>query len=62
MQFHVDTMTCSGCARAVAAAIHGLDPDAEVKADPPARTVDVRSSRPEAELRAALSAAGFPPR
>lgn len=62
MLFHVEAMTCGGCARAVTAAIRGLDPSAEVKTDPPTHAVEVRTSRPEAEVRAALSAAGFPPR
>lgn len=62
MQFHVEDMTCGGCARAVTAAIRALDPDARVSADPPTRRVEVESSRPEPEVRAALAAAGFPPR
>ena len=62
MRFHIDNMTCGGCARAATAAIRGLDPAAAVKADPPARTLDVDSVRSEAELRAALATAGFPPR
>jgi copper chaperone len=62
MQFHIDTMTCGGCARAVTAAIRGVDPAATIKADPPARIVDVETACGEAELRAALTAAGFAPR
>lgn len=62
MQFHIENMTCGGCARAVTAAIRGIDPAATVKADPPARIVDVDTVRAEAEVRTALTAAGFPPR
>lgn len=62
MEFHVEDMTCGGCARAVGAAIRALDPDARVTADPPTRRVEVDSARTEAEVRAALAAAGFPPR
>jgi copper chaperone len=62
MQFHLEDMTCGGCARAVTAAIREIDPAAQVKADPPTRRVDVETTRPEAEVRAALAAAGFPPR
>ena len=47
MEFHVEDLTCGGCARAV---------------DPPTRTVRVESNRPEPEIRAALVQAGFPPR
>jgi copper chaperone len=62
MQFHIDSMTCGGCARAVTAAIQALDPSAVVTADPPARTVRVDSILNEAAIRAVLAAAGFPPR
>jgi copper chaperone len=62
MQFHVEDMTCGGCARAVAAAVKTVDPAARVEADPPTRTVRVESDRPEPEIRAALAQAGFPPR
>jgi len=62
MQFHIDNMTCGGCARALTAAIRDLDPAATVTADPPTRRVDVQSARGEAEIRAALTIAGFPPR
>jgi copper chaperone len=62
MQFHVEAMTCGGCARAVTAAIRELDPEARVTADPPTRRVEVDTKRSEAEVRAALTAAGFPPR
>jgi copper chaperone len=61
MKFHVQAMTCGGCARAVTAAIRAIDPDADVQADVPTHSVEVRSGRPEAEVRAALVAAGFPP-
>jgi copper chaperone len=62
MKFHIDNMTCGGCARAVTAAIRSLDPAARVTADPPTRTIDVESTRDENELRTALDAAGFRPR
>ena len=62
MKFHVEAMTCGGCALAVTAAVRSLDPSAEVKADPPTHSVEVQTSRPESEVRAALTAAGFPPR
>lgn len=62
MKFHVEDMTCGGCARAVTAAVKAVDPSARVEADPPTRTVQVESTRPEPEIRAALVQAGFPPR
>jgi len=62
MQFQIDNMTCGGCARAVTAAIQALDPTATVRADPPARLVSIDTARAEAEIRTALTSAGFPPR
>ncbi|WP_420341950.1 heavy-metal-associated domain-containing protein [Paenirhodobacter sp.] len=59
MQFHIETMTCGGCARGVTRAIHAVDPVAEVQADPPSRKVEVKTSAPREALAAALTAAGF---
>ena len=61
MQFHIETMTCGGCARGVTRAIHAVDPVAEVQADPPSRKVEVKTSAPREALAAALTAAGFAP-
>ena len=62
MQFHLDDMTCGGCARAVTKAIQAVDPQATVVADPPTHLVQVQTSAPEAQIVAALHEAGFPPR
>lgn len=61
MQFHIETMTCGGCARGVTRAIHAVDPAAEVQADPTSRKVEVKTSAPREALAAALTAAGFAP-
>lgn len=61
MQFHIETMTCGGCARGVTKAIQSVDPTAEVQADPPARLVEVKTNAPREALAAALTAAGFAP-
>jgi len=61
MQFHIETMTCGGCARGVTKAIQSVDPAAEVQADPPARKVDVKTSAAREALVAALTEAGFAP-
>ena len=60
MQFHVETMTCGGCARGVTKAIQSVDPSAVVEADPSARSVVVTSTSPRAAIEAALAHAGFP--
>lgn len=62
MRFHLDDMTCGGCARTVTKVIQGIDPAASVIADPPNRTVQVQTTASEAQIAAALREAGFPPR
>jgi len=57
-QFQLD-MTCGGCARAVTQALLALDPQARVQIDLPARTADVDSDKPRAELAQALAEAGY---
>ncbi|AGI23138.1 heavy-metal-associated domain-containing protein [Pseudomonas sp. MT3] len=62
MQFHLDDMTCGGCARTVTKAIQTIDPSAHIVTDPPTRLVRVQTSAPEEKIVAALREAGFPPR
>ncbi|CAG9183792.1 heavy-metal-associated domain-containing protein [Cupriavidus respiraculi] len=62
MQFHIDDMTCGGCARTVTKAIQMIDPTASVVTDPPTRLVRVQSSASEEQIVTALREAGFPPR
>lgn len=59
MQFHIENMTCGGCARGVAKAIQSVDPAAIVEADPPARRVAVTTASPRAAIEAALTKAGY---
>lgn len=61
MQFHVENMTCGGCARAVTKAVQTIDADATVEATPKDRTVVVTSEKPRDAFVPALEAAGFPP-
>lgn len=62
MQFHLDDMSCGGCARSVTKAIQTIDPTASVVADPPTRRVQVQTSASEEQIVTALREAGFPPR
>jgi copper chaperone len=62
MQFHLDNMTCGGCARTVTKAIKSIDPDADVVTDPPKRVVSVQTTAQPEQIAAALREAGFPPR
>ena len=61
MQFHIETMTCGGCARGVTKAIQGVDATATVQADPPNRRVVVTTTAPRDRIVAALTEAGFAP-
>ena len=61
MQFHIETMTCGGCARGVTKAIQSVDPTAVVKADPATHIVDVTTTAPRERLVAVLADAGFAP-
>ena len=62
MQFHLDDMTCGGCARTVTKTIQLIDPNASVVTDPPSRQVEVQTSASEEQIVSALREAGFPPR
>jgi len=61
MQFHIENMTCGGCARSVTKAIQSVDPAAEVKADPGTHKVDVTTTAPRERLAAALADVGYAP-
>jgi len=61
MQFHLEDMTCGGCARGVTKAIKTVDPNAEIVTDPPTRRVEVKNSAPQDQIVKALREAGFPP-
>ena len=61
MQFHIQNMTCGGCARSVTKAIQSVDPTAEVTADPGTHKVEVTSAAPRERLVAALTEVGYAP-
>ncbi len=61
MQFHIETMTCGGCARGVSKAIQGVDAAATVTAGPPNRLVEVTTTAPRDRIVTALIEAGFAP-
>lgn len=59
MQFHVENMTCGGCARSVTKAIQSVDPAAEVTADPASRKVEVKTSATRDAVASAMRVAGY---
>lgn len=60
MKFHIENMTCGGCARSVTRTIQTVDPAADVRIDVEARSVEVRTHAAPEALASALDAAGFP--
>ncbi len=61
MEFHIENMTCGGCARGVTSAIKAIDPEASIITDPPSRTVQIETNVTKDEIVSALVDAGFPP-
>lgn len=62
MQFHIENMSCSGCAGNVTRAIQSVDKGAVVNADLATRDIVVQTSAPRAEIEAVLAKAGYPAR
>ena len=60
LQLRVPDMMCDGCARSITAAVHRVDPRAQVSADPAAKTVKIDSEASRQAVIDALAAAGFP--
>lgn len=58
-RFHVPTMTCDGCARAITRSIQALDADARVAAFPAIRRVDLNTRLTKAEIISAFQDAGY---
>lgn len=60
MHFHIENMTCFGCAKSVTKAIQSVDKAAVVKADPENRKIEIETSAARAEIEAVLAKAGYP--
>lgn len=60
MRFHIENMTCGGCARSVTKAIQSVDPAAKIDVDQTARNVVVTTSTGAGDIVRALEAAGYP--
>ena len=56
MQFHLEDMTCGGCARTVTKTIQMIDPNAKIVTDPPTRRVEVQTSASQEQIAAAIAA------
>ena len=62
MEFHIDNMTCGGCAKSVTKAIQSVDPEAKVYIDLGAKVPRVTSNSDETAIVAILDDVGYPPR
>ena len=60
MQFHIENMTCGGCARSVEKIIQKQDAASKVSVDLATGRVEAETSADPAAIAAALTAAGFP--
>jgi copper chaperone len=58
-RYSIPSMTCGYCAGTIDRAVKTVDPKAEVSVDLKARGVSVRSGAEEAEIAAAIRAAGY---
>ena len=57
--FHVTGMTCGHCEKAVTQAIRQVDPQASVKIDRSADSVEVDSEQPREALARAIAEEGY---
>jgi copper chaperone len=60
LEFIVPKLACEACVNTVTQAIHALDPQATVAADPKTKQVLITSTQPETALRETLSRVGYP--
>lgn len=61
MQFTIPEMSCGGCLKAITRIVQAEDPAASVDGNLDTKLVTIQSAAPEADLRAKLSEAGYPP-
>lgn len=59
LELDLPGMTCGGCVRGVTAAVRELDADAQVEADLEHRRARITTTAPEAQVREALTEAGY---
>jgi len=53
-------MSCAACASAIATAVQGVDPTAQVQADPKTKFVTVETRANDAAVKTAIATAGYP--
>jgi copper chaperone len=59
LQLTVPNMACSACSDTITKAIHAIDAAAVVQADPKTKLVSVETQAAEAEIKQAITDAGY---
>ena len=59
MKIAVEGVTCGHCVRTITAALHGLDPGAQVEVDLAKKLVDFRGNADAATVKTAIEEAGY---
>ena len=60
LEFKVPSMACSACADTISQAVKAVDPAAAIAADPKTKRVEIETTQPEAVIKQAIEAAGYP--
>lgn len=60
MKFHIENMTCGGCAKSVSKAIATIDPNCEINFDIPKRTIEFATEKSADLFAHALASEGYP--
>jgi copper chaperone len=59
LQLTVPNMACSACGDTITKAIQAIDPAATIQADPKTKQVNVETQAAEAEVKQAITSAGY---
>ncbi len=59
LTFTVPDLACGACAAKIGQAIHEIDPQAKIAADPQTKLVQIDSELPATTLETAIIAAGY---
>lgn len=59
LDLKVPDLACSACVKTVTNAIHGVDANARVTADPKTKQVSVETEAVEADIKGAITTAGY---
>lgn len=59
LELTVPNMACSACSETITKAIHALDPNAAVQADPKTKLVNIETQASETDIKQAITNAGY---